>query len=100
MRAIAHITGGGLPGNVPRSLPDETAGRIRPGAWTEPPIFDLIRRTGEIDEGEMRRAFNLGVGAVIVVARADATRALLPGASVIGDVVERRGPAAVVFEAA
>ncbi len=73
VRAMAHITGGGLVENIPRALPPGTAAVLRPGSWPEPPVFDLIRaaarRTGGgIAEAEMRRTFNLGLGMVLVVA--------------------------------
>jgi len=97
--AIAHITGGGLLANVPRVLPPHCEAHIRRGAWPEPPIFDLIRRTGEIDEDEMFRVFNMGIGMVMIVPPyyVDATlerlsRVGVP-AYVIGEV--RRGTRAV-----
>jgi phosphoribosylformylglycinamidine cyclo-ligase len=74
VRAMSHVTGGGLPGNVPRVLP-EGLGLRWDRAWPRAPIFDLIQRGARIDEDEMRRAFNLGLGYVFVVAEADAGRA-------------------------
>ena len=74
VRAMSHITGGGLPGNVPRVLPDGLGLRIeRP--WARPAIFDLVKKAGAIEESEMRRTFNMGVGFVFVVAAAEAERA-------------------------
>ncbi len=72
VKAMAHITGGGLTGNIPRALPDGTAALLRPGTWPEPPIFSFIRETarrlgGVIPEDEMRRTFNLGLGLILVV---------------------------------
>ena len=67
VRAMSHITGGGLPGNLPRVLPAGSVARVLPTAWTRPPIFDLIQKRGNISEEEMRRTFNLGVGMVLVV---------------------------------
>lgn len=64
VRAMSHITGGGLPGNLPRVLPDGLGVRI-PAAWKRPPILELIAE--HVDEGELRRVFNLGVGFVFVV---------------------------------
>ncbi len=72
VHAMSHITGGGLPGNLPRVLPDGLGLSIA-SAWPRPPIFDLIARGGPVAELEMRRTFNLGVGFVFVVAEADAT---------------------------
>lgn len=65
----AHITGGGLVGNIPRILPDNCVARLRPYRWVEPPIFELIRSKGNIDEQEMRRVFNLGLQVVSVTDR-------------------------------
>lgn len=66
IHAMAHVTGGGLVGNVPRVLPDGATAQISWGAWPEPPIFRAIRSAG-VDEDEMRRTFNLGIGMVLVV---------------------------------
>jgi phosphoribosylformylglycinamidine cyclo-ligase len=66
VRAMSHITGGGLPGNLPRVLPDGLGLRIE-NRWKRAAIFDLIQRGAGVDEHEMRRAFNLGVGFVMVV---------------------------------
>ena len=65
---IAHITGGGLPGNLRRVLPPGCAGRIKRGSWPVPPIFGLVQRVGGVDEEEMYRVFNMGIGMVLVVA--------------------------------
>jgi phosphoribosylformylglycinamidine cyclo-ligase len=67
IRAMSHITGGGLPGNLPRVLPEGLGVKIAAGAWARPAIFELIARGGPVDEVEMRRTFNLGVGFVVVV---------------------------------
>ncbi|MHB1845247.1 MAG: phosphoribosylformylglycinamidine cyclo-ligase [Deltaproteobacteria bacterium] len=97
VHAIAHITGGGIPGNLPRVLPEGTFAQIDPTSWPRPPIFGLVQRLGEIDEGELSSAFNLGIGLCVIVARADcdaaraALRALGQDASIIGRVAE--GPA-------
>ncbi len=74
VRAMCHVTGSGLPGNLPRVLPDGLGVRID-GAWERAPIFDFIKRGGGVSEGEMRNTFNLGVGFVFVVAESDAGRA-------------------------
>jgi phosphoribosylformylglycinamidine cyclo-ligase len=66
VRAMSHITGGGLPGNLPRVLPEGLGVRIAE-AWERPSIFDLIAQGGPVAESEMRRTFNLGVGFVVVV---------------------------------
>jgi phosphoribosylformylglycinamidine cyclo-ligase len=74
VRAMAHITGGGLPGNVPRVLPDGMGLRMERD-WPRAGIFDLIAEEGAVDLAEMRRTFNLGVGFVFVVPAASAGRA-------------------------
>jgi phosphoribosylformylglycinamidine cyclo-ligase len=75
VRAMSHVTGGGVPGNVPRVLPDGTGLRLD-GAWDRAPIFDLVQKAGNVDLDEMRRTFNLGVGYVVLLPAADAQRAL------------------------
>ncbi len=79
VRAVAHITGGGLPGNVPRNLPDGTRARVRAGTWEIPAIFGLIEREGGVPRDEMYRTFNMGLGLVIALpsTAADEARALL-----------------------
>ncbi len=67
--AMAHITGGGLTGNLPRVLPAGCKAVIERGSWTVPAIFALIRESGKIAEAEMFRTFNMGIGLVLVVAR-------------------------------
>jgi phosphoribosylformylglycinamidine cyclo-ligase len=66
---IAHITGGGLEGNVVRAVPTSLQAIIETTAWSPPPIFRLIQEAGDISRNEMYRAFNMGVGMVLVVAR-------------------------------
>jgi phosphoribosylformylglycinamidine cyclo-ligase len=75
VRAMSHITGGGIPGNLPRVLPEGLGVRVE-GTWTRAPIFDLIQRGGAVEEREMRRTFNAGVGFVFVVPAVDAARAM------------------------
>lgn len=71
VHAMCHVTGGGLPGNLPRVLPDGLGLAVSPG-WSYAPIFDLIASGGPVDPQEMRRTFNMGVGYVFIVAAADA----------------------------
>ncbi len=68
VHAIAHVTGGGLPGNVPRVLPEGLGARFEAGSWPLPPIFPWLQRIGGIEESEMFRVFNMGLGLVLVVA--------------------------------
>jgi phosphoribosylformylglycinamidine cyclo-ligase len=96
VRGMAHITGGGLPGNLPRALGGLGA-RLYPSSWDEPPVFALIRALGNVPEGEMRRVFNLGIGFCAVVPTGEADKGLetLRGAGCaawrIGEVVEGGG---------
>ena len=73
VRALCHVTGGGLPGNLPRVLPEGLGAEVDARAIPRPPIFDRIARDGGVAEAEMRRAFNLGVGLVVVVPERDAS---------------------------
>jgi phosphoribosylformylglycinamidine cyclo-ligase len=68
VRGLSHITGGGLPGNVPRVLPDGLGVKLDLGSYARPAIFKVIAEGGPVDESEMRRTFNLGVGLVAIVA--------------------------------
>ncbi len=93
----AHITGGGIPGNLPRIFGEEIGAVLDAGSWRVPPLFRLIQRTGNVADAEMFRTFNMGVGAVLAVApdEADAVLAAVPGAWRIGVIVARGagGPA-------
>jgi phosphoribosylformylglycinamidine cyclo-ligase len=71
VRALAHITGGGFAGNIPRVLPDGLGARLRRGSWDVPHVFRLIQRGGGVADEEMERTFNLGIGMVVVVAPGD-----------------------------
>jgi len=75
VRGMAHVTGGGLAGNLPRALGGLGA-ELDPGSWTEPDVFRLIRTLGDVPEAEMRRVFNLGVGFCVVVPPEEAERAV------------------------
>jgi phosphoribosylformylglycinamidine cyclo-ligase len=75
VKGLAHITGGGIVGNVPRVLPPGTNAVMRKGSWPRPPVFEWLQRTGNVAEDEMFRVFNCGIGMVLVVAQADADRA-------------------------
>ncbi len=71
VRALAHITGGGFPGNIPRVLPTGLGARVRRGSWEVPSIFRLIQKGGPVSDEEMFRTFNMGIGMVVVVAPED-----------------------------
>lgn len=103
LRGAAHITGGGLTDNTPRMLPEGLAAQIDTGAWTIPPIFELLRRLGNLPDDDYRRTFNLGIGMLLAVSRAQFRRAenLLRKMGepffAVGEVVaqKRRGPRVV-----
>ena len=76
VRALAHITGGGIVGNLPRVLPEPVAAHLYRGRWTEPSIFGHIQSLGDVAEDEMFRTFNMGVGLVAVVPADAAERAV------------------------
>jgi len=80
VHAAAHITGGGLTGNLIRSLPEGCEAVVESGTWTEPRIFGEIRRLGDVPDDEMLRVFNLGIGMVLIVA-ADGAEAVIEAAS-------------------
>jgi len=71
VKAFSHVTGGGLPGNVPRTLPDGTRAVLEEKRWPRPAIFDLVEREGGVPRDEMYRTFNMGLGLVAVVAPGD-----------------------------
>lgn len=81
-KAAAHITGGGLADNLPRALPEGLGAELDRSAWSVPPIFQLIQRLGGIDEAEMFRTFNMGLGMVLICASAPR------GFPVVGRVVK------------
>jgi phosphoribosylformylglycinamidine cyclo-ligase len=76
LKAAAHITGGGLPGNLPRALSDNTVAALT-ASWPVPPVFGWLARTGGIEAAEMLRVFNCGIGMVLIVADPDAATHLL-----------------------
>ena len=75
LRGAAHITGGGITDNAPRMLPKELGVAIDTGAWRIPPIFEVLRRIGDIPEDDYRRTFNLGVGMILAVPARGAAKA-------------------------
>ena len=97
VKGMAHITGGGLTGNVPRILPPQVRAEISRAEWPRPKLFDWLQHEGGVAESEMHRVFNCGIGLVIVVAAGDvdATLAELAAAQVpvwrIGCIRERSG---------
>ena len=88
LRGVAHVTGGGLPGNVPRALPADLGARLDPGCWPLPSVMRLLGALGGIDDAELRATFNGGIGMVLVVApeAVDVVLGTLPEALRIGIV--------------
>ena len=99
VKSLAHVTGGGLPGNVPRNLPEGTRAVLDARRWTRPAIFDLVQREGGVPWDEMVRTFNMGIGLVAILAPGDveAARALLSGRGlenwVVGGIEKGSGEA-------
>jgi phosphoribosylformylglycinamidine cyclo-ligase len=75
VKGLAHITGGGITGNVPRVLPENTSARIHKDAWPRPPVFQWLQQAGNVAQDEMFRVFNCGIGMVLIVSANDAGRA-------------------------
>jgi phosphoribosylformylglycinamidine cyclo-ligase len=99
VRALAHITGGGIPGNLVRVLPETVDAVVDRATWRPQPIFDLVQRKGRIEQSEMESTFNMGVGMMAIVAPDDSDRALafLRGrhidAWVVGEIIDGTGQA-------
>ena len=93
IKGLAHITGGGLPANVLRILPEGCIAHIRKGTWEIPSIFSFLQAKGDVEEEEMYRVFNMGVGMVVVLSPDDVDAALSSlsasgeSAYLIGEVV-------------
>ena len=102
LRGMAHITGGGLVGNVPRMLPSNLSARFDAGSWEAQPIFDIIQREGDVERDEMLRVFNMGLGMVLACSpeQVGEVRERVPDALVVGRVVAQTGDDRVMFAAA
>jgi phosphoribosylformylglycinamidine cyclo-ligase len=96
LKAAAHITGGGLPGNLPRVLPEGLGARLELASWPRPEVFDWLAGLG-VEEDEMRRVFNLGLGYVVVVPTGEADEAIRISAAAghaayrVGEIVSGSG---------
>jgi phosphoribosylformylglycinamidine cyclo-ligase len=94
VRGFAHITGGGLPGNVPRALPEHLGARVDISSWPMPVVFRVLGALGHIGDAELRATFNAGIGMIAVVPAAAASTAVAAAGALgikawrIGDVVE------------
>ncbi|MBI5250494.1 MAG: phosphoribosylformylglycinamidine cyclo-ligase [Desulfomonile tiedjei] len=105
VKGMAHITGGGFIGNIPRVLPESCAVSIQRGSWEIPPVFRVIQREASLDDSDMYLTFNMGVGLVIIVAseRADSAAARLTDSGlrtwIIGEVKPRdKGKDAIILD--
>ena len=104
VHALAHITGGGLPGNVVRVIGEDVDAVIDRATWRPQPIFDVIGTLGRVSRAEMERTFNMGVGMVVVVPPAEADRAVASFSSygvkawVAGEIVKGKGSVRLVDE--
>jgi len=102
VNALAHITGGGLTENIPRSLPDNTMAAIDKSCWQQPEVFSWLQTNGNIAEDEMLRTFNCGIGMAVIVPAAqqqaalDSLKANGEQAVVIGEVIENKNREAAV----
>jgi phosphoribosylformylglycinamidine cyclo-ligase len=76
VKGMAHITGGGITENLPRTLPQGCSARVDRGAWAAPPLFSLLQKRGAISTDEMFRTFNMGIGLIAICADADANHLL------------------------
>ncbi len=93
IKGMAHITGGGFPGNITRILPEGTGALIETAAWQVPTLFSLIARLGQIESAEMYRTFNMGVGMVLALTPESADQAcrILPELLTVGSIVQGSG---------
>jgi phosphoribosylformylglycinamidine cyclo-ligase len=99
IKAIAHITGGGFVGNIPRILPEGVAAHIKKHSWDILPIFKLIQKEGDIKETEMYQVFNMGIGMTIICSPQQVAKivSILPQAKVIGGIIKREDEERVII---
>jgi phosphoribosylformylglycinamidine cyclo-ligase len=99
IKGLAHITGGGFIGNIPRILPQGLAAQINKDAWQVPPIFRLIQERGKVKEAEMYQVFNMGIGMVVICSPKHVSEltTALPETKKIGKVIEATGPKRVII---
>lgn len=93
IKGLAHITGGGFLENIPRILPDDVSVEIDRGSWEEPAIFGMIQKLGNVDQNEMFRTFNMGIGMVVICSETDRSALISAGKSFlhIGRIGEGAG---------
>ncbi|PYL53773.1 MAG: phosphoribosylformylglycinamidine cyclo-ligase [Verrucomicrobia bacterium] len=98
IKGLAHITGGGLIGNLPRILPKSCDAVVDTKSWRVPPIFQILQRNGDVDPAEMYQVFNMGIGMVAIVSEGDVSRTMLIlKAKRIGRIELGRGKTKLVF---
>jgi len=103
IKAVAHITGGGITENLPRVIPSGFAAKVQRGSWPVPPIFPLLQQAGGVEIDEMFRTFNMGIGLIVVVAEEHLERLLSSGHTLgenlfpIGEIVATTGEPEVIY---
>ncbi len=99
IKGMAHITGGGLPGNLPRILPDGLAAALDPSSWDVPTIFELIRQMGDVPLDEMYQVFNMGLGMIVVCSPEDVDKITVEvqEAVVVGEVLPQKDHRRVIL---
>ena len=99
VKGLAHITGGGFEGNIPRIIPQRLAIQIDKNSWQIPPIFKLIQERGKIPEPEMYRIFNMGIGMVIICSPQQVAKLVtaLPESKKIGKVIQSTGSEKIII---
>jgi phosphoribosylformylglycinamidine cyclo-ligase len=100
LKGIAHITGGGFIGNIPRVLPQGVAAHLHKDTWDIQPIFKMIQEKGDMEEAEMYRVFNMGIGMTIVCSPHQVAKivSVLPQAKAIGEIIKRQNEERVIVQ--
>lgn len=100
IHGMAHITGGGLVGNIPRILPRSCSVELDRSSWQVPAIFELIQKRGSIKDAEMFRVFNMGIGMIVICGKESAGKMLetIPHARAIGRVIKANGSERVIVQ--
>lgn len=100
IKGLAHITGGGFIGNIPRILPEDLAAHLHKDSWDIPPVFKLIQEKGNVEEAEMYRVFNMGIGMVLICSRQVVTEVIVtsPQARIIGEIVKTKNEKKVTID--
>ena len=90
IKGLAHITGGGIPGNVNRIIPDGLVARFFSSSWSVPPLFTLIEKKGSVEKEEMYHVFNMGLGIVVVCSQenVESITCQVPEAKIVGEIIQ------------